>query len=176
MFSVSYQHLATRWRDCHNRIYRVVHWDSIVLLCFFRSLLLHLVLIHLTELLVGDGEVLHLALLALHLILVLVRSRRHGAPGYADLVALIQRRGEWTAVVLVRDVVLLPAPLLPAGGEHDGGVEDAGRAGGAGLQPEGSLVQGGARSDGGALYGAEIQHCEMLQSDRANIIKLYEEC
>ena len=54
------------------------------------------------------------------------------------------------------DQVLLLPPVLPA--EHEGGVEETAGAAGAGLQPEGALVEGGTRSDGGgAFYGAGIK-------------------
>ena len=123
----------------------------------FRSLLLCGLVVHLAVLVVlgGDGEILHLGVLILDaLLLLLVRGRGQGAPGDPDLVALVQRGGH-RRVVLVSDVLLLP-PLVPP--EHDGGVEEAAGTAGAGLQPEGALVEGGAGPDGraGALYGAEI--------------------
>ena len=121
----------------------------------FRSLLLCGLVVHLAVLVVlgGDGEILHLGVLVLDVLLLLVRPGRQGAPGDPDLVTLVQRRRH-RRVVLVRDVLLLPS-LVPT--EHDGGVEEAAGTAGAGLQSEGALVEGGARPDGGgALYGAEI--------------------
>ena len=130
---------------------------SVFIVSLFRSLLLCGLVVHLAVLVVlgGDGEILHLGVLILDpLLLLLVRGRGEGAPGDPDLVALVQRGGH-RRVVLVSDVLLLPSLLPP---EHDGGVEEAAGTAGAGLQPEGALVEGGAGPDGGAgaLYGAEI--------------------
>ena len=115
-------------------------------------LLLLLVLHHASDLRVGgEAEVLGgLPILGLHDV-VLVRSRTQGAPGDADLVALVYRAGHGGVLLLL----LLLAALLPLP-EHEAVREHGGRAPGGGLQSKGALVQGRARPDRArTLQGAE---------------------
>ena len=117
------------------------------LLLLFLLLVLH----HASDLRVGgEAEVLGgLPILGLHDV-VLVRSRTQGAPGDADLVALVHWAGHGGVLLLLLLAALLPLP------EHEAVREHGGRAPGGGLQSKGALVQGRARPDRArTLQGAE---------------------